>query len=101
MASMLTKTQRANFLIANCLDTGTYVLSTSSLGVEHSYAYANGYATDSIHVGVFHLTHFDTVAGRIAGTFAFTGIKYKGNPSDTLRITNGVVFDFPITVLRD
>jgi hypothetical protein len=89
----------ATFTITHCLDTGVYVLSVSNNASEHSYLSADVYAsyeTDSLHGGEFHLTRFDTVTGRIAGTFEFTARRYNGNENDTAIISNGVVFDFPI-----
>lgn len=96
---------RAEFLLAHCRDTGIYVFSTNESDNEHSFAEVYDYpersdfVTDSSLEGELHLTRFDTVAGRIAGTFTFTAKRFNG--VDTVKIGNGVVFDFPITVIKN
>ena|ERR1035437_4808642 len=101
----------AVFYVVHCHDTGTYLLSARDSAFVHSSAsvsvrdaatgYYTTYSTDSLHGGVLHLTRLDREAGRMGGTFEFTARKYNGGESDTISISKGVVFDFPIAVVRD
>jgi hypothetical protein len=84
--------------ITNCADTGMFALASDGLSLKQSSASVNAYQTDSLSHGNFHLTRLDTNAGRIRGTFEFTARKNGGTASDTLRITQGVVFDFPVHI---
>ena len=99
---------RTDFTIVPCRDTGIYHFSTWPGDYQHSsakvddYAKKGSYVTDSSLEGEFHLTRLDTAHGRIAGTFQFTARRFNStSESDTIRVENGVVFDFPITVRKN
>lgn len=93
--------------LAHCFDTGTYVLSIDTSGSSFGTsvlpvsADANGYSiytysTDTIHTGILHLTQFNLSNHKLAGTFTFLAMKRNGASSDTVRVINGVLYDFPL-----
>jgi hypothetical protein len=101
----------AEFFISHCRDTGMYILSTPDTSNGRSFAQFYGYPnhsnylTDASLQGAFHLTRLDTVHSRIAGTFTFTAMKFPSisnlTAADSIKIENGVVFDFPVTVEKN
>ena len=99
----------AQFTLVPLHDTGTYIFSNVSNGGAvrssaevYDFAKQADYTTDSLLNGEFHLTRFDTAHGRIAGTFEFTARRFNSSSeSDTIRVENGVVFDFPISVIMN
>jgi hypothetical protein len=86
---------RINFHLIHCMDTGVFNLGS----ITGSYASLNGWNTDSFHVGIIHITNFDTTKGRIAGTFQFQGVNKKLSP-DSIFVDSGLLYNFPIGVLH-
>lgn len=78
--------------IGHCVDTGTYVLvSDTSFG-----SFLSNYSTDSIHTGTLRLTQFNLSQHKLSGTFTFLALKRNGNNSDTIRVINGTLYNFPV-----
>ncbi|HET6400085.1 MAG TPA: DUF6252 family protein [Candidatus Kapabacteria bacterium] len=85
------------FFVAHCFDTGTYLLTVASYAdVLFEDTVWSVYWTDSIHTGLLHLTQFDLTKKSLAGTFTFLAQKDNGSTSDTVRVVNGTLYNFPL-----
>lgn len=79
------------------IEQGTYLLKDTKVGISyygyvaeyHDYNkdYKYSYLTDRDHQGVANIK-FDTIGGRVSGTFAFKA-KYNGGTGEEVNVTEG------------